>query len=450
MNNQGRRQQEVSSPVRLLDAVLRRQEPFRRLGVALSGGGDSVSLLHASLFLAKKRSFDVVAIHVFHGLRPSAENEARFCRRLCGELGVPFFRLDLDPTEFAGNVHDAARKARYAALEQISREQGLDLVLTAHTLDDQAETLLQRIIRGTGPTGLAGIRERRGVFLRPWLKLRRGALRDYARKHGWSWCEDPSNKDRRFLRTRLREHALPALVEVSGEAVFSALGRLAELAAREDRVLAELAESDLSACRRGDALAASRTAALSSERRALVLRRWLAEKGIIPPRRVIEDLDHLICRSYAISTYSLPGGRKVSRVGDELNWGVLGDVEAMWTPFAADQPIDRLLAGGRLHLVVGPANHGAPKDAFLVLPSDLKGAQWRPPWSGARFRPRGLKGSVKCHDLFVDRKVPRRLRTHWPLLVKNGEILLAAGLRAGERLKPAGGPGAWFVRLERR
>jgi tRNA(Ile)-lysidine synthase len=439
----------MMTPVRTLDAALRRHGPVRRIGIALSGGGDSVALLHAAATLAKKRGFTVTAIHVFHGLRPSAENDALFCRRLCDELGLAFHRVDLDPSSFVGNVHDAAREARYRALEETAREQGLDLVLTAHTLDDQAETVLQRIIRGTGPTGLAAIRERRGVFLRPWLKLRRETLREYARENGLTWCEDPSNVNRRYLRTRLREKVLPVLAESAGDAVFAALGRLADLAAQETDVLDELAAEAMSATRSGDALLVAPLAALPPGRRALVLRRWLAERGVIPPRRVIDDLDHLLVSpDKTLADYRLPGRLVVHRTGNQLNWGDLPAVETNWEPFTAEGAVDRFFAAGRLHLVVGPVESNTPEKAQRVAFDDLRDARWTPPWPGARFQPRGMRGTVKCQDLFVNRKIPRPLRAVWPLLVRDGEILLAAGLRVGRKIEPPGDSAAWFVHLE--
>ncbi len=439
----------MTVPGRTLAAALRRHGPARKIGVALSGGGDSVALLHAARELAAKQGFALIAIHVCHHLRAEAEQDARFCARLCRRWKVTFVRCDLNPSAFTGNVHDAARRARYDALERVATKRHLDLVLTAHTLDDQAETLLQRIVRGTGPTGLAGIRERKGIFVRPWLGLRRETLRAYARRHALNWLEDPSNQDHRFLRVRLRHTVLPTLADAAGEAVYQALGRLADLAAQEADVLAVVASNDHQACAQGDGLAVARLAALSPGRRALVLRNWLAGRGIIPPRRVIDDLDHLVMSPQKKwRSYRLPGDVEVCREGDFLNWTGEANVELPWAPFAADKKIDRMLANGLLRLRVGPAEDNTPAGAQLVSWVDLKGARWMPPWPGARLHPRGMQGSVKCSDLFVNHKIPRPLRRDWPLLVQKGEILLVAGLRMAEKMRPAPKKGAWFVHLE--
>jgi tRNA(Ile)-lysidine synthase len=432
-------------PARSLDATLRRFGAPKRVGVAFSGGGDSMALLHAAVALAEKRGLTICALHVNHRLRPDADADEAFCRRRAGEWGAAFAAAALDPSAFTGNLHDAARRARYAALARLAAAEALDVVLTAHTLDDQAETLLQRILRGSGPAGLAGIRERSGIFARPWLAVRRGALRDYLARHEIDWLEDPSNQNRRFLRARIRGELLPLLESVGGAKAPAALGRLAELAALEREALDEWTAVDLANCRAGAGLSAHRLRELPPARRNLALRRWLRDRGLIPPKKVISSLEGLCFGDGSGGPLRLPGGLAIRRDYDALNWTAVPVVHPAWAAFSAETPVERAFAGGRLRLRVGPAG-GEP--GVRIAPAELSGCQWRPPWPGARLRPRGMAGRVKCSDLFVNEKIPRALRASWPLLVRNETVLLVPGLRTAAELPLSQEEESWVVRLQ--
>lgn len=436
-------------PIRSLDAALRRYGPVVNVGVALSGGGDSVALLHAAVSLAKKRGFKVFALHVNHGLRPEAKEESEFCQKICETLNVRFSRVDLDAGQFNGNLHDAARRARYQALEKMTTQHGIDLVLTAHTLDDQAETVIQRILRGTGPTGLAGIQERHGIFARPWLRVSRAEIRSYLTESGFDWCEDSSNQDPRYMRTQIRHRILPLLSEIGGRGVTKALGRLAQLSLQERAILDEIAENDCRDSLDGDDLLLERLQGLSGGRRALVLRRWLADRGIIPPMQVIRDLDSMVMKPGPAGPYQLSGGLSVAKDYRTLVWEK-ADIESnVWQSFPADQPVSRAFADGRLRLRVQPGISCKQGFAAQVNPETLEGAFWMPSWPAARFQPRGMEGTIKCQDLFVNEKIPKKLRSYWPFLVKQDAILLVAGIRAAQEL-PLHDPrkDTWTICLE--
>jgi tRNA(Ile)-lysidine synthase len=436
------------TPIRSLAAAWRRFGSPQRLGIALSGGGDSLALLHAAVALAAKRGLTVHALHINHRLRPEVDAEEDFCRRRAAEWGAEFASAVLDPREFAGNLHEAARQARYRELARLAEAAGLEIVLTAHTLDDQAETVLQRILRGSGPLGLAGIRERAGGFGRPWLGVRRATLREYLRRRDIEWLEDPTNQNRRYLRSRLRAEVLPLLESVGGKKTAAALGRLAELAALEREALDEWAAADFETCVAGDGLAVGALQALSPARRNLVLRLWLRQNGVIPPKKVIADLENVCLGPGPAGPLAIPGGLSVTRDYTTLNWARAAIVETPWTPFSAEAPVDRVFAGGRIRLIVGPATTAQGESGFRVSPRALAGADWRPPWPGARIRPRGMTGRVKCSDLFVNAKIPRELRGAWPVLARNDAVLLVPGLRAAEDLTPARSEESWVVRLE--
>ncbi|NRA01455.1 MAG: tRNA lysidine(34) synthetase TilS [Myxococcales bacterium] len=197
----------------------------------MSGGGDSVAMLHALSALGQC----IAAAHVHHGLRgASAELDLELVRERSAKLGVRFLEARVDVRIPDGRSPEArARVLRYAALERLRADHGFAFIATGHTLDDQAETLLLRAIRGTSPGGLSGIAARAETeagapVLRPLLSLRREALRNYLRTRGLTWREDPGNCDPGVPRSRVRRDVLPVLEQIHP----GATERLAALAGR--------------------------------------------------------------------------------------------------------------------------------------------------------------------------------------------------------------------------
>lgn len=171
-----------------------------RLGLAVSGGADSMAMLALAADCWPRQ---VEAATVDHGLRPAARDEAAMVARYCAERGVQHVVL-VPGSPLGGNIQAAAREARYALLEAWRTERGLDWLLTAHQADDQIETIVMRLNRGSGVAGLAAIRGRQGAILRPLLGERRAALRAHCIRHDVPFADDPSNADSRFDRVRLR------------------------------------------------------------------------------------------------------------------------------------------------------------------------------------------------------------------------------------------------------
>jgi tRNA(Ile)-lysidine synthase len=214
--------------------------PGARALVAVSGGVDSVVLAHAMAGQGAALALG----HVNHGLR-GAESEAdeAFVRSLGERLGLPVLARRADPTALrAGRcsrdrptLQEAARTLRYDALAELAREAGASVIATAHNADDQAETLLLRLLRGTGPDGLGGIPERSpdGRILRPLLGVSRREIEAYARGAGVVWREDGSNQADAYARNRLRRHWLPGLAEEFNPRLLRSLGELAEALRRD-------------------------------------------------------------------------------------------------------------------------------------------------------------------------------------------------------------------------
>lgn len=284
--------QELLSRLRSLTGVA---APARWI-VAFSGGLDSTVLLHA--LATSGTATPVVAAHVDHGLHPEAAAWASHCQAVATRLGVAYSGLEvsIDAAAPAG-PEAAARDARYAAFQKLV--QSNDCLLSAHHQDDQAETLLLNLMRGSGVAGLAGIGARRifgkGLLLRPLLDVPLDDLKSYAAAEQLDWVEDPSNRDTQFDRNFLRHEILPAL---SGRwpAVAGRLRRSAELVREASELLEDLADADLDAVGTDNRLSIKQLQVLSAPRQRNVLRRAIRRCGLPAPpgTRLQQIVDELI------------------------------------------------------------------------------------------------------------------------------------------------------------
>lgn len=195
---------------------------------ALSGGRDSVALLH---FL-KEHGFVVAAAHFDHHLRPDSGKDAEFCRELCKEWDVPFYFGEGDVAAMAGNTEANARHARYAFLEETAEAAGAARIATAHNADDNLETVLLHLTRGCGLNGLTGIQPRRGKIVRPMLQTPRAAVDEYVAAHSLPFVEDASNADVSYARNRIRHQVLPVLRSINPK-VAEAAGRMTDTLRRD-------------------------------------------------------------------------------------------------------------------------------------------------------------------------------------------------------------------------
>src|SRR5881397_2830161 len=212
--------------------------------VAVSGGVDSVALLHLLLELAPQWRLRLHVLHVDHQLRPESPADADFVRTLGARLGVPVDVATVT-VDSRGSLEAAARAARYAALETSAARLGAHRVALGHTADDQAETVLMRLLEGAGARGLAGIPPVRGRIIRPLIELHRAALETELRRVALPWVEDPTNRDPKFLRNRIRHELLPLLADSYNPEIAAALVRMAALARETVTALDEAAAAEL-------------------------------------------------------------------------------------------------------------------------------------------------------------------------------------------------------------
>ncbi len=211
-------------------------KPGQRVGVAVSGGADSVFLLHVLRELAPRWNLQLCVVHVEHGIRGAASiADADFVSQLAGSLGLPFHIHHADVPAIDGNLEEAARNVRQAFFAELMASATVDRVATGHTRSDQAETVLYRILRGSGLTGLAGILPvTREGLVRPLLEIDRSEIESWLHEHEIVWKEDQTNQDRTLARNRLRHEVLPLLRDAFNPQLDSALSNLATLARDEE------------------------------------------------------------------------------------------------------------------------------------------------------------------------------------------------------------------------
>ena len=381
--------------------------PGRRYCVAYSGGLDSTVLLYALAALRDERVLELRAVHIDHGLHPESARWAEHCIREAAALSVPctVARVAVDRATGLG-LEAAARDARYAAL---GAEVGAgEAVLTAQHADDQAETVLLALLRGSGPAGLAAMPAAAplgpGLLLRPLLDFTRAELAAWARDRGLRWLEDPSNEHTGFARNYLRAAVIPAL-RSQWPAFARSFARSADHAADAAALLDALAEADLAAVRVGDALDAVAITGLPDARARNLLRHWIAARGLPPPpyERLVEALRQL-------------RGAAPDRV-PAVDWP--GATLRRWRGRVfVDPPDARALA---VDWQLTPADTGLSATRLAGAALEVR---FRAGGECLRVRAGGSRRALK--DLLLEADVPPWRRGQVPLLYADG-VLVAVG-----------------------
>jgi tRNA(Ile)-lysidine synthase len=458
-----------------------------RIGVGVSGGADSVALLRLLQGASAELGIRLTVLHFNHQLR-GAESDAdeAFVARLAAERAMEFIAGREDVARAARthgwNLEDAARRLRYAFFAAMVAAGRVARVAVAHTADDQAETVLARLLRGTGPAGLAAIYPVKGHVIRPLLDVRRADLRDYLTAMGQPWREDPSNLDITRLRARLRQQILPALERELQPAIVEHLSRLARMA-REDELfwvalvderIARLArrEGQRLGIRCGDLLAplADAIAGMSGEAQRALTGRLV--RGLVAALRGdgrqltakhVEQVLHLAEKG--------PSGRRAELPGAIVE----RSFDTLWFEIAAPPPVEETKLGAAESKRVGAAGKEFARAISLVRPGeavtiavpeigrrfrlkviDLSGPargtkltgeaidrellrpplvlrNWRP---GDSFRPQGRRRRRKLKELLRESRIPVRDRLGWPVLTSEGSLVWARGLPVAVEFAP--------------
>jgi len=456
-----------------------------RIAVALSGGSDSVALTFLVREIAAAGELAVAGLlHLNHGLRgKEADDDEIFCRALAERIGWPIVVDRVDAAALAReqsqSIESASRAARYRFFDAGMRELHADVAATAHTLDDQAETVLLRLLRGAGTRGLAGIRSRRGPYVRPLLPFRRDELRAYLANIGEPFREDSSNQDLAIVRNRVRHELMPAIARIA-PAGARALARLAALARDDEDFLQE------------SAIKASRSLVLSGEEEgsSAPLRIDCRALAGLPPavgRRVARELLSSLQPAASLTSrhieavrelatadkpnghLDLPGiaverrgailticaqGRESRRMREPSGSGRglkrrAGSHQPLDVPGVIEMPEAGVRIAASIQQVTGRIVLGGDRNVAMLQAASIQlplAVRSRRP--GDRFRPLGAPGRRKLQDFLTDRKVPRTRRDIVPIVVDAADrIVWVVGLAIAEECRVTA-PEAGVVILE--
>jgi tRNA(Ile)-lysidine synthase len=429
-------------------------EPCSHIGVAVSGGIDSMVLLDILASLQAELHITLTILHLNHGIRgKEAARDQQFVQGLSAQYSLPYLGKEVDVPAYKKqkslSLQEAARELRYLFFEQAMDTLDLDKVAIGQTADDQAETVLMRLIRGGGARGLKGIPPVRGRYIRPLIEVWREELLQYARHKGLSFVQDSSNLKMDYLRNRIRLELLPVL-EGYNPGIKQRLLHLARVLGEDDSYLDGLAQEIAKGIvMKGEEVSLSIPSLLSLPLalQARVLQRafaGLASGGILEYPH-IEGVMTLIQGTGGSKRVSLPGGYWAMRSYDNLLMGREGEtLEGMADETDLLIPgrtrLDKLGKELEASLAKGspdpkadpPANPDTALLDYHRLALPLRVRTFRP---GDSFVPLGMKGPKKLKNFFIDLKIPRAERLKIPLVISGNDICWVAGLRIDERFK---------------
>ena len=424
--------------------------------VAVSGGPDSVALLHLFGRLRAVSQFPLSVAHLNHALRgDESDMDEAFVTELASRYEIPCITRKLEPGQLGDapeGMEAAARRVRYEFLREAALQLGAARVALGHTRNDQAETFLLRLLRGSGPRGLGGIHPSRdGMFIRPLLESSREAVEIYLRDTGERWREDSSNQDLQRTRNRIRHQLMPLLQSQYNPEIVSVLSRTTSVLREEDEyldsVVRELARRLVRKEEQGLALAIPAVRVLPPALRRRLLRSFL--ERATPPLSPPLDFE---------TTSALEDLVAVGRHQTAMTLGPSLEIRVLYADLVAisrPAPLERVLVplpvpgeaawpelGVRLsarqvsRVEAGdPKSTSAPERAFLdadALPGPLALRRRR---DGDLFRPLGAPGESKLKAFLIDHKVPRPVRDRIPLVVAGDKIAWVVGYQIDDRFK---------------
>jgi tRNA(Ile)-lysidine synthase len=437
--------------VRVIETALGRAGvcPGASILVGLSGGGDSVALTHALIELRGRSGLKLAAAHLNHQLRGAdSDRDEEFVRAMCARLGIELIverADDLGSSQSKANLEERARDARREFLSRAADRIGADFIALGHNRDDQAETVLMRLMRGAGAAGMAAMAERGpGRLLRPMLSISRAELRDYLNARAIPFVEDSTNESRDVLRNRIRHNLMPTLERDYAPGVAGRLFALADEMRAVDELVAAAAATELVAMRErgadGAALEIARFRSLNRAVQGGVIRQFLTERlGTLRKisRSHIEAIRDLVLEGGPSASVDIPGGWRAHRQYNLLQLIPAAAAHDAGNGFEVAIALDGVTivepAGFKFDAAtIAAAAASMPDslsiaifDAAKVGDGNLVARNFVP---GDRISPIGMRGTRKVHDVFVDRRLPRVRRRRFPMVMIQGRIAWIPGL----------------------
>ena len=416
------------------------------LWVAYSGGCDSHALLYSLNSLRSEISSEIKAIHINHGLSPLANEWEEHCRQICEKLSVPYTAIKVDASAVNKSPEEAARHARYAEWKKLIKKD--EVILLAHHQDDQAETVLLQLLRGSGVKGLAAMPAQQnfsqGLLCRPMLGFLREEIQAYAAEHSLNWIDDPSNFDTDFDRNFLRHDVVP-LLESRWPALKKTLSRTATHTAEADHLLTVLAEQDWLKVKKNKQIEIRSLLELDKKRQRNVVRYWLSSisKVTLPDTNHLQRiLDEVLTAADDANPEVIWRGGEVRRYqgllyAQDKNRVPEKSLELTWKNLETPLVIDST----GLKLSASPSvGDGLSQRKLKSAEISLKFRQ-----GGESCRPVGRGQTHQLKKLFQEWQVPPWLRASIPLIYVNGELAEVVGYCHCEPFAAEDGEAGWVI-----
>lgn len=428
--------------------------------IGLSGGPDSVCLLHVLNNLKTSYNLDLHTIYIDHGMRPEeTPSEIKFCKLLSVRLGIPFYTKSVDVCSFSQqhglNKQEAARHLRYMAYEETAREIRADRIALGHTADDQAETVLMRLFRGSGPTGLAGIPPQRRKIIRPLIEVKRKEIEKFLFDSGIDFVTDSSNLKKDYIRNKIRHSIIPIIRDLNPD-IIETLSRTAAIFRDEERYFEIIVTKTLMKMisRKTDTRIELFLAPFEIMDKVImrrVIRRIIDEtKGL---RGIgffhIEEIIELIKNGKPGDRIYLPKG--IRAIKEYSTIMLTAEAPVRLGNYTLTVPGENILKEAGIILkssiVEGDETDRIKKNisglwktcAILDADKILFPLTVRARENGDFFYPSGFGKKKKLQDFFVDEKVPREERNRIPLLISGQDIAWVVGYRGDDRFKVTDG-----------
>lgn len=422
--------------------------------VAVSGGVDSTVLLHTLNVLKEEFSLNIVVCHLNHNLRGrESERDFNFVKKLASDIGTAFVgkRLEKGGLKIKGvSVQEAARASRYEFLEEAARRHKASRVALGHTLDDQAETVLMRLVKGSSLAGLAGIPPVRGLFIRPLIEVGRAEIEGYAKAHGIKYVLDSSNLTTKYLRNDVRLRLIPYLKKNYNPNVIDTLARLSDILRLDDDYLIEETAKifpDIVVERRKNAIIMDRGILLGLPN-AISARAFLKAAEVLTVKSSlyshhIKSFFNVLESARPNYSIELMDGLWLLREYDRIILSTFPPAHA--EPFYAVLKVPGITpvreAGRSFKAAVlrkVPQFDGDESTAYFDYDAVAGPITIRPMSPGDRMVPIGMKGRKKLKDIFIEKKVARPERARIPLLFAADEVIWAAGVKRSDLFKVSG------------
>lgn len=441
----------------IIEKVLNTIEKFNMLSygdhvlVGLSGGPDSVCLLSILLKINKRYNIKISAAYIDHGLRPEdTPREIDFCKELCNKIQIPFYTEQIDVKDFAKrerlNLQEAARILRYSMLDQISIKINAHKIAIAHNADDQAETVIMRLLRGAGPAGLSGIPPVRKKIIRPLIEVERFEIENYLMENQINFIQDPSNLSFKYLRNKIRHLLMPVVKEISPKAT-KIISRTADILREEnDYINIAVTKALMRLMSRKTDTKVELFCNPMEVLNIVILRRALRVaidsvrdlKGI--EFEHIEEIINLIKKGNPGDRIYLPKGIRAIKGYSTLI--ITSEPPVVLSTYKIECPGELFLKEISTTLEIKElnkeevSNFGNGKNIIYVDADKVKFPLIvRPRKKGDYFYPFGFGKRKKIQDFFVDEKIPRDERDSIPIIESDGNIVCIVGYRLDDRFK---------------